>query len=235
MIISTKEYYLHSTLKVNVLLFCFKILIRLANWRTAWTKQSPFVSTTQTHTDLPLFVVAIYSTIPALFPRRTTSDREHRSMTEAKKKVGDLQKKLEGEEERAAQLEDKLNSTTKELAHCRDRARRLQQTLTDYSRAAKHAGQHPGVTAHPDVNLLKRLHVLEARNEALREAVASHAERNARIDTTKAKTRSKKSLNQKAQTDRDDDSAASAARATWEASKRAQKRIQTLTARCRKY
>ena len=156
-------------------------------------------------------------------------------MTEAKKKVGDLQKKLEGEEERAAQLEDKLNSTTKELAHCRDRARRLQQTLTDYSRAAKHAGQHSGVTAHPDVNLLKRLHVLEARNEALREAVASHAERNARIDTTKAKTHGKKSLNQRAKTNRDDDSAASAARATWEASKRAQKRIQTLTARCRKY
>ena len=53
---------------------------------------------------------------PVLFSHRTTSDREHRSMTEAKKKVGDLQKKLEGEEERAAQLEDKLNSTTKELA-----------------------------------------------------------------------------------------------------------------------
>ena len=153
-------------------------------------------------------------------------------MNVAKKQVDELQKKLDAAEEHAAQQEDKLNATTKELAHSRDRARRLQQTLTDYTRAAKHAGQTPGVTPHPDANLLKRLHVLEARNEALREAVASHAEHNANIKNTKAKEPGKKSINQKPKSIREDEATSSAARATWEASKRSQKRIETLAARC---
>ena len=152
-------------------------------------------------------------------------------MNAARKQAEELQKKLDAAEEREAQQQDKLNSTMKELAHSRDRARRLQQTLTDYTRAAKHAGQNPGVTPHPDANLLKRLHVLEARNEALREAVARHAEHNANIKNAKAKEQSKKTLSRKPKTG-EDEATSSAARATWEASKRAQRRIETLSARC---